>query len=117
MTHGVVPVRVYAGTLAALSVLLLLTVLASQIGHPAIGLAAALSIASFKALLIILYFMHVRYDSPIVRLAAGSGFLWLAILLCLSMSDLLTRSWPSHTTRSGTKLSFVSEPVRDVWTE
>lgn len=53
----------------------------------------AMSIAMAKAILIVLYFMHVRFASRMTWLFAGAGFFWLAILIGLTMSDYLTRGW------------------------
>jgi caa(3)-type oxidase subunit IV len=39
------------------------------------------------------YFMHLRYRSPLPRLAAAGGLLWLAILLLGTMDDFKTPSW------------------------
>ncbi|HLY09494.1 MAG TPA: cytochrome C oxidase subunit IV family protein [Planctomycetota bacterium] len=57
------------------------------------GAAAALLIAAMKALLVLLFFMHLRGSPRLVWLFAGVGFYWLAILVSLSLSDLLTRPW------------------------
>lgn len=53
----------------------------------------ALAIAICKATLVILFFMHVKYSSNLTRAAVVVGFLWLALLLTLTLSDILTRSW------------------------
>lgn len=53
----------------------------------------ALVIATCKALMVILFFMEVRYSSKITWVVVVSGAFWLAILLALSLSDYLTRSW------------------------
>ena len=53
----------------------------------------AVSIAIAKALLVILFFMHVRYSDNVTRLYVAAGFFWLAILLGLTLSDYLTRAW------------------------
>ena len=53
----------------------------------------ALSIACFKAFIVILYFMHVRYSSKLVWLVAGAGFLFLVFLFAFTMADLVTRGW------------------------
>lgn len=45
-----------------------------------------------KAALILLFFMHIRYSTPLIWLVAGAGFLWLAILFGLTFADYLTRS-------------------------
>jgi len=50
-------------------------------------------VASLKALLVVLYFMHVRFSSPITKLFAGAGFFCLVILFALTLGDVVTRSW------------------------
>jgi cytochrome c oxidase subunit 4 len=92
MSAQVVPVRTYAAVFLALLALLALTLIAAGIEHAAASLAIALAIAVAKATLIVLFFMNVRAESPVVRMAAVAGFLWLAILMALSLADLLTRA-------------------------
>ncbi len=50
-------------------------------------------IASVKAVLILLFFMNVRYSTPLARLVAFAGFFWLAIMFVLSFADYWTRGW------------------------
>jgi cytochrome c oxidase subunit IV len=50
-----------------------------------------MSIAAAKAFLIAWFFMHLREASPLVRLAACGGLLWLAVLFGLSLNDWLAR--------------------------
>src|SRR5579862_6095791 len=58
----------------------------------------ALVIAVVKMLLVILFFMHVRYSSNLTKIVVLAGFFWLVILLSLTLSDFLTRGWtPSFT--------------------
>jgi cytochrome c oxidase subunit 4 len=52
---------------------------------------AALTIAFVKAGLVVLYFMHVRFSPPLIGIVASAGVFWLAILLVLLLSDVLTR--------------------------
>ena len=47
-----------------------------------------------KTALIALYFMRLRYQPGLVRLFAGAGLFWLAILMVLSLADFFTRAWP-----------------------
>jgi cytochrome c oxidase subunit 4 len=54
---------------------------------------AALLIAALKTVLVILYFMHVRFSSSITRLFASVAFAFLLILIVLTMTDVVTRSW------------------------
>jgi len=55
----------------------------------------AMVIAGLKAVLVILYFMHVRYGKPITWVFAGAGLYFVAILFFLTLQDVLTRSWLS----------------------
>ncbi|MFY9985885.1 MAG: cytochrome C oxidase subunit IV family protein [Chthoniobacterales bacterium] len=52
-----------------------------------------LFIAVAQATLVILFFMHVRRSSQLIWLLAGSGFLWLAILLVLVLAEYASRPW------------------------
>jgi cytochrome c oxidase subunit IV len=52
----------------------------------------ALTIACTKAVLVILFFMHVRYSSKLTKVTVGAGFFWLLILITLSLSDYLSRT-------------------------
>jgi cytochrome c oxidase subunit 4 len=53
----------------------------------------ALTIAVIKAVLVILFFMHVRYSSKLTRVTVAAGFFWLLILISLSLSDYISRDW------------------------
>ncbi len=53
----------------------------------------ALAIAALKATLIVLFFMHVRYGSPLVKLFSPCGFVWLVIMFTFVVADVLTRDW------------------------
>jgi cytochrome c oxidase subunit 4 len=52
----------------------------------------ALTIAVIKAVLVILFFMHVRYSSRLTKVTVGAGFFWLLLMITLSLSDYLSRS-------------------------
>ena len=58
-----------------------------------------LAIAITKALLVILYFMHVRWGTRLTWVVAGSGFFWLLILFGITMTDYMTRGWVAGTMR------------------
>jgi len=51
----------------------------------------ALAIAVTKAVLVILFFMHVFYSNKLTKLVVLGGLLWLAILLLLTLTDFATR--------------------------
>ncbi|HSM87962.1 MAG TPA: cytochrome C oxidase subunit IV family protein [Candidatus Limnocylindrales bacterium] len=52
----------------------------------------ALAIACTKAVLVILFFMHVRYSDRLTMITVAAGFFWLLILITLSLSDYLSRT-------------------------
>jgi cytochrome c oxidase subunit 4 len=72
--------------------LTVLTVSASFIqmeSHIAVGLV----FGAVKALLVVLFFMHLLHSQRMTWLVAGAGLFWLAIMLVLTLSDYLTRPW------------------------
>ncbi|SRR6266516_4894708 len=86
-------VRLYFAVFAALLVLTVATVSVSYVDLGPLSVVVALTIAFTKALLVVLFFMHLRESSGLVWVVAGGGFFWLAILIALTMSDVLTRGW------------------------
>ena len=93
MTSHVVPQKIYFIIFGLLMVLTIVTVWASVLDLGRMNVVVALTIAFTKATLVILYFMHVRYSSNLIRLTAGAGLLWLAIMMVIMLSDYLTRDW------------------------
>jgi cytochrome c oxidase subunit 4 len=83
--------RVYYIVFVLLLVLLGATVGVAELHLGPAGFLVAVLIASAKAALIVLFFMHVRYSTPLIWLVAGAGFFWLAILFGLTFSDYATR--------------------------
>jgi len=78
--------------------LLALTWITTRVAYVDLGvlnLAAAVTIAMVKGTLVILYFMHVRYSSHLVKVFVCAGFLWLLIMIAITMSDYMTRGWIS----------------------
>jgi cytochrome c oxidase subunit 4 len=89
-THPWTP---YAITLGVLLVLTVITVVAAGInfGSNSINVIIALSIATVKATLVALYFMHLRHDKPINAVIAVSGFMFLGLLLIFCLTDIDNR--------------------------
>jgi cytochrome c oxidase subunit IV len=83
------------GYFAVFLALLALTALTTGVAFIDLGgignVAVALAIAVTKAVLVALYFMHLRYSSPLTVTFAGAGIFWLAILMALTLSDYITR--------------------------
>lgn len=77
--------RTYINILIALMVLTVVTVLASSkfgvVNFGTWSLAVALLIASVKATLVALYFMHLKYENPLTWLYAAFPLILLVILL------------------------------------
>ncbi len=69
------------------------TVAIARIDLGALNTPMALAIAGFKATLVILFFMGVKYNTPLTKVVAASGFVWLIILFGITMGDYLTRTW------------------------
>jgi cytochrome c oxidase subunit 4 len=92
MSEAVISRRTYVTVWAALLVLLGATVGAAYINLGRLNVLAALSIASMKALIIGLYFMHLRYSPRLIWAYAGGALLWLGMMFAFSFSDYLARS-------------------------
>ena len=86
-------VRLYVAVFAALLVLTVATVAVSYVDLGPVSVVVALAIAFTKAVLVVLFFMHLRESSGLTWVVAGGGFFWLAILIGLTMSDVMTRGW------------------------
>jgi cytochrome c oxidase subunit 4 len=81
----------YYSVFAALMVLTWITVAVAYVDLGALNKAVALGIATVKAVLVILFFMHVKESSRLTKVIVVTGFFFLAILIGLTMSDYATR--------------------------
>jgi cytochrome c oxidase subunit 4 len=87
----IVPKKTYFVVWAILMVLLFATWGFAEIDLRPFNAIIAMTIAVIKMLLIILYFMHIRYSNRLTWVFAGAGFLWLAIMILLTLNDYFTR--------------------------
>ena len=92
-THKTISVTTYTVVFAVLMLLLVLTVAVAFFHFGDFNIIIALAIASLKALLIAVYFMHLRFALPLTRVVAVGAVLWLGIAGVLTMADYLTRGW------------------------
>ena len=92
MSH-IVAKKTYYWVIVWLFVLLVLTVMAAEFEAGSWNLPIALTIALVKTVLIVTFFMHLRFSTPLVWLFAASGFFWLLILLTFIAADVTTRGW------------------------
>ena len=93
MSEHISSKRLYYTIFATLLALTYLTVAVSKIDLGRFNTIAALSIACTKAVLVVLFFMHVRYSTRTTKLVVVGGFVWLSLLIGLTMTDVLTRGW------------------------
>lgn len=93
MADRVIPTRTNLVVFVALLALTLATTLIARVDLGAWHLPVALAIAAAKTLLIVLYFMHLRWSPGLLTLVALGAVLWLGILLGGSMDDYATRVW------------------------
>jgi cytochrome c oxidase subunit 4 len=93
MSGHVSPIKLYVGIFLTLMVLTAVTIVVAYINLGPWNKVVALGIASFKATLVVLYFMHVKYASRMTKLVVVTGFFFLAILLAETMADYGSRGW------------------------
>jgi cytochrome c oxidase subunit IV len=86
--------KTYFAVWIALLIGTALTVVAAQTDLRPFNAAIALTIATIKATLVALYFMHIKGASErLTKVVVVSVLFFLLILIGLSMSDYATRSW------------------------
>ncbi|HZU29196.1 MAG TPA: cytochrome C oxidase subunit IV family protein [Bryobacteraceae bacterium] len=91
--HPVVPVRTYVIIWLALLGCTGLTYGVALIDLGPWNIVVALMIAFFKMSLVVLFFMHVKQENNLTRLFVAGGFVWLLILLALTLNDYMSRGW------------------------
>lgn len=89
--HHITPFNTYVKVLAALVALTFLTVIAHQMHLGSLAGPVAFAIAAVKAMLVMLYFMHLKYETTINRIIFATGFIFLALLFAISALDIFTR--------------------------
>jgi cytochrome c oxidase subunit 4 len=83
----------YVGIFLTLMVLTAVTIAVAYVNLGQFNKVVALAIASFKATLVVLYFMHVKYASRLTKLIIVTGLFFLAILFGETMIDYGSRTW------------------------
>ena len=90
-SEHIVSPKIYAAVLTALLVGTYLTVQAAKVDLGRLNIVVALTIATIKMSLVILFFMHGKYSPRRTQLVIVAGFFWLAIMLGLTLQDYSTR--------------------------
>jgi cytochrome c oxidase subunit IV len=100
--HHISSTAMFTNVLLALLVLTVITVGASRVDFGSANMLIAMAIASVKASLVILFFMHVKWDTAINKIVFLSSFLFLSLLFVFTLADQATRrvDHDLHTTRT-----------------
>jgi cytochrome c oxidase subunit 4 len=91
--HHIVTPLEYSFVFLTLLVGTALTVVAANIDLGVFNPIIALGIASFKAVVVILFFMHVKYQSNLIKMTVGAGFFTFLVLITMTLSDYMSRAW------------------------
>ena len=91
--HHIVSPLEYSYVFGTLLVFTAITVGAAYVDLKWANPVIALAIASFKAVVVILFFMHVKYQSRLIKMTVGAGFFTFFVLIMMTMSDYISRAW------------------------
>jgi len=95
MAEHVATRKTYVATWATLLVMTLITTLVAFVDLGRFNTVVALFIATFKASLVVLFFMGAKYTPRLTRVVIICGIFFLALLLSLTIVDYLSRLWPA----------------------
>lgn len=91
--HHIVSPKVYLLIFAALLIFTAITVAAAFVEMGPFNPIIALAIACTKAVLVVLYFMHIRYSSKLMKLTVTSGVFMFLVLISMTLADYMSRAW------------------------
>ena len=90
-TEHIVPPSTYIGIILTLMALTAATVAAAFVNLGRFNIVVALAIATVKATLVVLFFMHAKYSPKRTKMVILAGIFWLLILLFMTISDYASR--------------------------
>jgi cytochrome c oxidase subunit 4 len=90
--HIVTPIQ-YAMVFGTLLAFTGITVGAAFVNLGILNPVVALAIACTKAVIVILFFMHVKYQSKLIKMTVGAGFFTFLVLVTMTLSDYMSRAW------------------------
>ena len=91
--HHIVSPMVYTVVYITLLACTGLTVFAAYQEFGVFNPIIAVGIACFKASIVILWFMHIKYSTKLIKFVVFSGFLTFLILVMMTLLDYFTRAW------------------------
>ena len=95
MAEHVATRKTYVATWATLLAMTLITTLVAFVDLGRFNTVVALAIATFKATLVVLFFMGAKYTPRLTRVVIICGIFFLALLLSFTIVDYLSRLWPA----------------------
>ena len=90
-SHHIIPFNVYIKIIVALLFLTVVTVAAARVDFGALNTVIAMLIASVKAFLVLMYFMHLKYDDKLYLVAFLTAIFFLMLMFFFSWVDIYTR--------------------------
>ena len=91
--HHIVSPKTYGIVFVTLLVFTGITVFAAFINLGIFNPIVALAIACTKAVIVILFFMHVYFQSNLIKMTVGAGLFTFLALVTMSLSDYMSRAW------------------------
>lgn len=91
--HHIVSPLQYSFVFITLLIGTAITVVAANFDMGVFNPIIALAIASSKAVIVILFFMHVKYQSNLIKMTVGAGFFAFLVLITMTLSDYMSRAW------------------------
>jgi cytochrome c oxidase subunit 4 len=91
--HHIVTPFQYSLVFVSLIIGTIVTVLAADVDLGVFNPVIALGIACTKAVIVILFFMHVKYQSNLIKMTVASGFFTFIVLITMTLSDYMSRAW------------------------
>lgn len=91
--HHIVTPKTYGIVFLTLLTFTGITVWAAFVNLGIFNPVIALAIACTKAVVVILFFMHVFFQSKLIKMTVASGFFTFLILITMTLSDYISRAW------------------------
>ncbi|HEX2918297.1 MAG TPA: cytochrome C oxidase subunit IV family protein [Edaphobacter sp.] len=91
--HRIVQPGTYIAVYVTLLIFTGITVGAAFVDLHILNPIIAVAIACLKAVIVILFFMHVIFQSKLIKMTVAAGFFTFGILIVLALSDYLSRAW------------------------
>jgi cytochrome c oxidase subunit 4 len=94
--HAHPTIKTFVSVFVALLLLTALTVFVATLELGPFNAVVALTIATVKALLVLLFFMELRYSTALTKVAVIAAVFFLFLLVGLTLADYMTRGWSSY---------------------